>query len=160
MTNRLIGLVATTLFFLIAGCADDHASWKETDMMKYGLPIKMKVPEGVEVLKSSVANSDEFKLTGPEGFGMTILMEDASTSDAAKAKGELEKIIKDGRYFDGFIRNEPNGFVYQLTIDSTRTAFCFRKVKIQGGKQIIFQNPYMSKLSEEQALSYYEAIPD
>ncbi len=145
----------------MTGCSNDPTSkWKETDLMQYGLPVKIMAPADIEVTRSPFSGSEEFKLTGPRGYGMNVLVLDATSPDVGEVKTELENLIKKGRYFSDFVQSDNNGFVYKITIDSLHSVFGFRKVKIQGGKQIVFQNQYMSKLTQEQAQQLYTSIPD
>ena len=128
--------------------------------MQYGLPVKIQAPANIEVNRSPFSGSEEFQLTGPKDYGMTVLVLDATTPNATEVKSELEELVKRGKYFSDFIVSEDDGFVYRISIDSLHAVYGFRKVKIQGGKQIIFQNPYMSKLTEEQARRLYTSLPE
>ena len=159
--NRLINSIGLVLIGLswIACSSDPSAKWQETDLMQYGLPVKIKAPANIEVNRSPFSGSEEFQLSGPKNYGMTVLMLDATTPNTREVKAELEDLVKKGKYFSDFVISEDDGFVYRIAIDSLHAVYGFRKVKIQGGKQIIFQNPYMSKLSEEQALRLYQSLP-
>ena len=158
-TFGLFGLIC--ILFLFVSCSGDPSSrWQETDLMQYGLPVKIQAPANIEVNRSPFSGSEEFQLTGPKDYGMTVLVLDATTPNATEVKSELEELVKRGKYFSDFIVSEDDGFVYRISIDSLHAVYGFRKVKIQGGKQIIFQNPYMSKLTEEQARRLYTSLPE
>ena len=146
--------------FTIACSSDSASDWKEQDFMKHGLPVKFKAPDNVQVSKSNFSGSEEFKLTGSSDYGMNVMVLAATSSDASRVKSELESLVKEGKYFTRFVENESDGFIYQITVDSVHSVYGFRKVKIQGGKQVVFQNPYMSKLTEEQARKLYKAVSE
>ena len=159
--NRLCLLFFVVFTLLIAACSSESSNgWKEVDFMKDGLPVKIKAPANVKVTKSNFSGSEEFKLTGADNYGMSVLVLEATNSDVNQVKSDLEALVKKGRYFNQFVQNDAHGFVYQIMIDSTRSVYGFRKIKIQGEKQIVFQNPYMSKLTKEEAIQLYEAVSD
>jgi hypothetical protein len=156
--NSTLLLVA---IILILGCtANDAERWSETDLMSHGLPLKIEAPADLEVTRSLFSGSEEFKLSGAKGYGMNVLVLEATTDNESLVKSELESLVERGKYFNKFVESENNGFVYQITIDSLHSVFGFRKVKIQGGKQFVFQNPYMSRLTEEEAKKLYNSIPN
>ena len=145
---------------VIVGCATDgQERWAETDLMSHGLPLKIQAPSDLEVTRSLFSGNEEFKLSGSNGYGMNVLVLEATTDKESLVKSELESLVERGKYFNKFVQSEENGFVYQITIDSLHSVFGFRKVKIQGGKQYVFQNPYMSRLTEEEAMKLYNSIP-
>ena len=160
MAKHNISSLILLASLLLIGCKADTDSWQETDLMSHGLPVKIDAPADLEVTKSLFSGSEEFKLSGASGYGMNVLVLEASLPSESVVKSELESIVARGKYFNKFIESEDNGFVYQITTDSVHSVFGFRKVKIQGGKQYVFQNPYMSRLTEDQAKKLYHSIPN
>jgi len=152
---------AFIILCLFAACASDGMSgWKETDLMSHGLPVKIKAPEDITVEKSLFSGSEEYQLSGTDGYGMNVLVADATSPNVSVIKTELKELVQNGKYFSDFIESPENGFIYKISIDSTHAVYGFRKIKIQGEKQIVFQNQYMSKLSEEKARQLFNSIPD
>ena len=149
------------MFFIVISCGiGSENDWVETDLMTHGLPVKVHAPLNVKVEKSKFSNSEEYSLKGTDGYGMNVLVVDATSSNPEKVCLELKKHVQKAKYFDDFVENNPDGFIYKIAVDSAHVVYGFRKVRIQGNKQIVFQNQYMSRLKENEARRLYESIPD
>lgn len=145
--------------FAMSCSSNQNEKWKLTDLMSHGLPLKVKAPADLKVTKSSLGGSQEYKLYCDQGYGMNILVMDATSGDVQSAITELEEIIKQGKYFDSIVESTKDGFIYKMTVTENHSVFGFRKVQIQGDKQYVFQNPYMSKLTEGEAKELFDAVP-
>lgn len=153
-------LWAFLLVATLVGCAaDKQEDWKLTDLMSHGLPVKVMAPNDLKVTKSSLGGSQEYNLHCPDGYGMNILVMEATSGNAESTIAELRDIIEQGKYFDSIVESTKDGFIYKMSVSDNHAVYGFRKVQIQGDKQFVFQNPYMSKLSLDEAKRLYKAAP-
>lgn len=144
---------------LILSCQREGNNWVEKDLMSEGLPIKIKAPEDLEVKKANFGGSQEYDLkSNSDYYQLSVMVNDATTSDESMISRQLMKLISEGKYFDEIVMENPDGFIYRLSPDSTRQVYGFRRVHIQGGKMYIFQSPIISRLNQAQAKAIYEAV--
>ena len=156
-TIRINTILFVAAFFFCMSCGKEkHQDWIETDLLEFGVPVKILTPKDVDIKTSQIKGS--IVLSKGKDYGLDVYSSDATVISETEIKGELMAIVKDMRFFDSIIQEENNGFVYKLTIDSINTSYGFRKVMIQGSNQIIFQNAIMSSLDEEQAKLIYESL--
>ncbi len=155
--------LAFALFSLCCsiGCQRNaQSNWVETDMMEYGLPIKIKGPENLDVNKSKFMQGQEvFSIRGEDHYNIEVWSSDAQSSDVGVVKSELLDIVQRNKYFKKIVHDYPEGFIYYNEIDSLNSWYGLRKVKIQGTKQFIFQNPPSAQYDLEMSEYMYAAMP-
>ena len=153
--------IAVALAFVIMGCQSaKKESLKSLDLLQYGMPISIMVPDTVDIKKQSMLFQDELHITGEDNYNMVISMNDAVSLDQGKIKSEKLKGIKDHRYFFRIVEESDAGFIYENRIDSNHTSFGFNVIKIQGDKEYLFENGRAGMFSLEEATRMYQAVTE
>jgi hypothetical protein len=159
--DQLIALFFIAITLSITACkVDSTNNWNEVDLLAYGIPIKINAPEKFEVKKTTFSSHDNFTIKGDNNYSMEIFVSDATVNEPMTIKKELLEFTQGNKFFSELVLDQDNGFIYKLVIDSSNVFYGFRKVKIQGSSQYVFQNPIMSQYDEVMARSLFESIPD
>lgn len=158
-----IGLIVLSLglfgLVFLTNCKTDPSyHFEEVDLMKHGLPLKVKAPAEMEVEKSTTMGQQDYLLDGGEDYFVQVFVSDFNSGSRENLVEELKNNISGNRFFNGFLVEEEDGFIYEFKIDTTNSNFGFRRVHIQGDKEYIFQNGMGKIFSEEQATGMFEAV--
>jgi len=155
-----------TLFFLagmvlavFGACGSGPTNgWQETDMMKHGLPVKMIVPPDVEVTKSSLGNQQDFMVDGGQDYYVQVLMSGGVTGSVSNIVADLRESIESNTVFHEFTHEQEDGFIYEFRLSPELSNFGFRRVRIQGDNEFIFQNGMSKIFTKEQARAMFDAV--
>lgn len=147
------------LLLIISACASEpQSSWKPMNLLEYGVPITIMAPDSADVKTMDFGLQKDITITKGKDFSLQIYASDATTADLAKVKELQLAMVKDNRYFNTLVEDTDNGFIYKTQIDSTKTNYGFRYIKLQGDKEYIFRTGLIGSFSEEQVRSMYEAV--
>jgi len=157
---RIIASCLLALFFL--ACASDPADqWKELDLMKYQIPVKIMAPDSAKVKATNLSGIMQDvtvkSLTDRYCYSVQVLASQASTNDMTKLKAEQLELVRDNRYFESIVKEEPNGFIFQNLIDTT-SLYGFRHIIYQGDQEFVFQNSFDGTFSLEEVEAMYAAV--
>lgn len=149
-------LFACTMVFLLA-CQPsiDNTHWVEKDMLQYGVPITIEIPDSAEVKVMDWGVQKDITIVGDDWFNLQVFSSRASTHDRKKLKGELLGTVQQGSYFSEVTLDEDDGFIFEMQID-TMLNYDFRHVKIQGDQEYIFQAGMSGTYSKAEAEKLYE----
>jgi len=135
------------------GGSDLHL--QERDLLEYGIPITIEVPDSAEIKSMDWGIQKDISIAGVSGYSLQIFSSRTSTHDLTAAMKDLKQTVEDGVYFSKFILEEPDGFIFEMMID-TVINYDFRHLKIQGDKEYLFQGGMSDTFSEEQVQMLYE----
>ena len=94
-----------------------------------------------------------------DDYYIQIFMGNASVYDPIKAKENLIAELKENnQYFTGILQEEPHGFIYETSVDSTNTSYGFKYVKIRGDKELVFQTGLLGSFTLDQVEKMYQAV--
>jgi len=150
-----------SLLFLLIACqsSGSKSDMRSLDLLKYGIPMTIMAPDSVAVKSGSLSFSKDVTIKGEEsGFDIQIFAYDATSMDTEVVKKEQLEQIKDNPYFSKIVQEDPNGFIYEIALDSTSTNYGFKYMRVQGDKEYIFQNGMTGSFSLEEATTMYEAV--
>jgi len=145
----------------IMACQNNTATsnLKSTDLLQYGIPITIMAPDSIAVKSGNLGFSQDVTIKGEEaGFDLQIFAYSATTMDINKVKEEQLAEIKSNRYFSKIIQEDPDGFLYEMALDSTNLNYGFKYLRIQGDKEYTFQTAMVGTFSLEEAKGMYEAV--
>lgn len=156
MRNLLFIALSTLLFTCGSGSTPE---WPELDLTKYSVPIKIMAPDSVQVKSQTLSGiMHDVTIISPEDkYNIQILSSQASTNDMTRLKAEQLSNVRDNRYFNRVVREEPNGFVFENKIDST-SAFGFRYIVYQGDQEYVFLNGLSGIYTEAEIEAMYAAV--
>lgn len=158
---RLTILLAL-LSLLVCACAGDDSgagSWNELDLTSYNVPVTIKAPDSATVAAGRLSGmiDDIIVKSEEDRYAVQILATDASTNDMSRLKAEELEVVRDNRYFERIVQEEPQGFIFENQIDST-SYYGFRYIVYRGDRQIVFQNTFGGIYDLEETEAMYEAV--
>lgn len=150
-----------TLLLLLGSCqSSPTADLSPKDLMPYGIPVTVLAPDSVAVKSSDLGGIiKDVTLKGEDGrYDLQVMASSATSNDLARVKAEQLASVKGSRYFSKLIKEEANGFLYEMALDSTTLNYGFRYIVLQGDQEIVFQSGMASTLALEEAERMYEAV--
>ncbi|MEM1359364.1 MAG: hypothetical protein AAGF89_14250 [Bacteroidota bacterium] len=152
------------LFILLAICITSCASepaekWASLDLTPYNVPITIQAPDSAEVKSSSLSGviQDVTIKSTEEDYSVQVLGSQAVTNDMTRLKAEQLELVRDNRYFESIVSEEPNGFIFQNRIDTT-AIYGFRYIIYQGDKEYVFQNGFDGTFGLPEIEAMYAAV--
>ena len=142
---------------LLSACAEPKVDFPEMDLMKHGLPIKIKAPVDAEVEMNDMLLMKDVTVK-KDKFYLQIFSSDAMINDVQKIKSSKLQEVKSKASFSKVIQDDPSGFIFEKLRSDSTTNYDFRVVKIQGDKQYIFQTGLIGKFSEKEVRDMYESV--
>lgn len=143
--------------FLITACGEPKASFPDLDLMKHGLPIKIKAPLDAEVKMTDMLLMKDVTVK-KDDYYLQIFSSDAMTTDVAKIKADKLNEVKSKSSFSKVIQDDPNGFIFAKMRSDSTTNYDFRHIRLQGDKQYIFQTGLIGKFSEQEVKNMYQSV--
>ena len=157
----ILRLTSTLLFAtLLCTCGSaDSDTYPELDLTRYNVPLKITAPDSAKVVSQSLSGvMHDVTIKSPEDdFDVQVLASEAATNDMSRLKADQLDNVRDNRYFSRVVREEPNGFIFENTIDSLNT-YGFRYIVYQGDQEFVFQNGFGGTYTEEQIERMYAAV--
>lgn len=137
---KLIKSLCILVIATLVACKSGESDWHlvEKNLLEYGVPIILQVPDSVEVKSIDWGIQKDISITGVPGYSLQIFSSRASTHNLEIAMKDLRQTVEDGVYFSKFVLEEPDGFIFEMMID-TLINYDFRHLKIQGDKEYLFQ---------------------
>jgi len=152
-------LIFTVLTFF--ACKSETAStsnMEDLDLMKYGLPIKIKAPSGSKVVSEDLGFVQDVTVKGEDNFYVQILGGSATTTNLADIKASQMKDVEKMPYFSKIVEQDDNGFIFEKEISEDHLNYDFRYIKVQGDKEYIFQTGLIGKFSVDDVKTMYSAV--
>ena len=144
----------------IFACAGEpQDSWKPKNLLEYGIPITVKVPnpDSVIVDKDDLGPFLDLTVDGGEGYYLQIYASGAETNDIAQIKADQLSMAKEQPYFSKIIQEEEAGFIFENQIDST-SSYGFRYIQVKGDREIVIRNHLSRLFTLDQIERMYEAV--
>jgi len=153
-------LASCVLALILLACAAEATdNWKELDLMKYQIPVKIMAPDSAKVNATNLSGimQDVTVRSPADRYSVQVLASQASTNDMARLKSEQLELVRDNRYFERIVREEPDGFVFLNQIDST-SLYGFRHIIYRGDQEFVFQNSFDGTFNLEEIEAMYAAV--
>lgn len=154
----IVSLVFLLGLFSCKGDGGKTSSLPDLDLMKYGMPIKIKAPAGAEVKASDMGIMKDVTIKGENNFFLQVTSGIATTTNAADIKAQQLSEVKAAMFFDALLEEDESGFIYKKKITETRENHDFRVVKIQGDQEYIFQTGLSGQYSLEDVQRMYASV--
>ena len=155
---RFFTLLLLTLC-VIAGANEPTEQWAALDLTPYNVPITIQAPDSAEVKSSSLSGViQDVTIKSPvDDYSVQVLGSQAVTNDMTRLKAEQLELVRDNRYFESIVSEEPNGFIFQNRIDTT-AIYGFRYIIYQGDKEYVFQNGFDGTFGLAEIEAMYAAV--
>ena len=156
---RLI-VLQTLLLLIFTSCDEDgRGGYSDLDLTAYNIPVTIQAPDSAQVKAQSLSGlMDDVIIASPEDrFAVQVLASNARTNDMARLKAQQLELVRDNRYFDRIVEEEPEGFIFENKIDTT-SAYGFRYIVYRGDREIVFQNSFDGVFSLPEVRNMYESV--
>ncbi len=154
--KKNLSFVALSLLFF-ACQKNDKLTLKPLNLASNGVPTTILAPDSAEIKVVDLMLQKDVTVQKGEHYYVQIFMSDA-TSDVKKLKAEQLEQVKSMPYFSKIIKEEDSGFTYENKVDSTNLSYGFCHVRVQGGKEFIFQTGLIGNFSQADAETMYQAV--
>jgi len=112
--KQLTGICA--LILLLASCKSDPAKgFDDLDLMKHGLPIKIKAPADAVVEVSDLGWMKDVTVEKGDKFSLQITASNTTSLDKGKLIAEQKSTIEKGKYFSKIISEDEHGLYDSVT---------------------------------------------
>ncbi len=143
---------------ILFSCKSDKLStYEELDLLKYDIPVSIAAPIEAVVTEEDMGVMKDVVIKYGEDFYIQILSSDATSLDKTALLSSIKDEVKNGPFFSKIIDEDDDGFIFEKKIDEENINFDFRRLKIVGDKEIIFQTGMIGKFSEEAVRRMYKA---
>ncbi|MBB4077681.1 hypothetical protein GGR28_000282 [Lewinella aquimaris] len=145
---------------LFTACeSDGRSGYRALDLTAYNIPVTIQAPDSARVVSGSLSGViDDITVKSPaDRFAVQILASDATTNDMARLKANELELVRDNRYFERIVTEEPQGFVFENKIDSI-SAYGFRYIIYRGDREIVFQNSFDGVFTLSEAEAMYNSV--
>ena len=160
---RKLGFIFFLAFAaLFAGCKGDSASSAaglvSTDLMKYGMPIKVNAPAEAKIESSDLGIMKDVTIKGEGNYSLQISSGVSTTTNIASIKAEQLRDVQNALYFGEVVQEDEHGFIYRKKISEDRINHDFRYIKIQADQEYIFQTGLLGSYSLEDVQRMYDSV--
>ena len=145
------------LAFLVIGCQSE-SGMPDLDLLKHGLGIKIKAPEGASVKVNDMGIAKDVSVTSGTDFYIQILNSNAVDYDAKNLKIQELASLQKKDYFSKLIQEDDYGFIFEKQFGEDKLNYDFRYFKIQGDQEYKFQVGLIGDYTEEDVRNMYEAV--
>ncbi len=146
------------LLGLFPACQQDPAAQlKPLNLLEYGLPVTILAPDSAEVKQNDLGFIKDVTVRKGEDFSLQIFASESTTNDLSRIKADQLSEVKANPYFAEIVREEEDGFIYKLMVDSLPN-YGFRHFRIQGDLELIFQTGLLGTFSLEEVELMYQAV--
>lgn len=146
------------LCFLISACKNSTENVEDLDLMRYGMPIKIKAPLDADIKTSDFGLMKDVTIKSEEGYDLQIFSSEASQLDPKILKSDLLRDVKKNPFFTKIILEEDQGFIFEKIRSDSSKNYDFRYVRIQGDNQFTFQAGMIGQFSEAQIKNMYNSV--
>ena len=143
--------------FYSCGSGGSSSSLPALDLMKNGMPIKIKAPSGAIVEGSDLGVMKDVTVKGEDNFFIQITSGLSTSTDIASLVDQAKKEVSRSEFFENYVQEDPQGFIFKKKIGD-RVNHDFRYVKIQGDQEYLFQTGFMGQFSLDEVKVMYDAV--
>ncbi|MEL7160773.1 MAG: hypothetical protein AAFN92_08445 [Bacteroidota bacterium] len=136
--------VLAFLALLFVACTSDRAQeWPALDLTRHNIPLTIQAPDSAKVNAVSRLGimQDVTIKSEADDYSIQVLASQATTNDMTRLRAEQLELVRDNRYFESVVREDPDGFIFQNRIDTT-AVYGFRYIVYQGDREFVFQNGF------------------
>ena len=156
--KRSLFLTATILILLQACQPDVPKGWSELSLMEYGVPITLLAPDSSDVKSMDLGLMKDISVKKGDDYFVQITASEATTTDVASIKSGILADEQKRSGFSQVVQDDPNGFIFERQIDSTRNTYDFRYIQIKGGQEFIFQTGLSGFYTQEEVEKMYDSV--
>ena len=148
------------LLVVLSDCGDGSGNnFQALDLTAYNIPVTIQAPDSAKVVAGKLGgNIEDVTVKSPaDRFAVQILASAALTNDMARMKAMELEAVRDNRYFERIVTEEPAGFIFENKIDTT-SAYGFRYIVYRGDREIVFQNSFDGVFTLPEVETMYASV--
>ena len=148
------------LTFLLLSCSNDgiDKSYVDLDLIKYGVPLVVKAPEGIDVTETDMIVSKELTIKKNGEYDVMVNISETTGKQMSELKAEQLTYSQSNPYFKEIVLDEEDGFIYHNQIDSIHSNYGFKYLLIKADKEIVVQSGLSGNYDLETAKKMYKAV--
>jgi hypothetical protein len=155
---KLSNYVILFVFFILAACNDKKTNLISTDLLTYGLPMKILAPEGAVVEFDDMGILKEMTIKGGENYHVQIVSSETDLLDDKKVIEQLKKDVEGSSFFSKFVKETPTGFIFEKVVSEDYINYDFRFVKIRGDRMYTYRTGLGQQYTLEAVEQMFEAV--
>lgn len=156
---RLLFLLLLVPLLCPSCSADGSTDYADLDLTAYNIPVTIRAPDSARVVSGSLSGlmDDITVKSAADRYAVQILASAASTNDMTRMKAEQLELVRENRYFEKIVSEDPAGFVFENRIDTT-SLYGFRYIVYRGDREIVFQNSFDGVYQLDEIQRMYDSI--
>jgi hypothetical protein len=149
-------IIMTMILVILASCGGNEDRQKqETPIQK--LPFEVDAPWGSSSETRKHGKVTEFSISNKDDYSVQVIAAPAESGDVTIVKNNQLEMVTESPYFRRILLNEPNGFIFEMVVDSSRH-YDFRLIKLKDSTQYIFQTDLNRLFSEGETRLMYGSV--
>ncbi len=157
-SSGLVLALASAFACVFLSCTSDPHSLRPLDLTPYNIPMTILAPDSAIVQVKDYKIMRDITISKGEDFSLQLFEVMSSTGDAAGEKLRQLETVKAAPFFREVLKEEDNGFIYSTQPDSSTVEYDFRRVKLLGEKEIIFQTGLVGDFTLDQVTTMFNAV--
>lgn len=154
--NKIIIIILTPVLLLLSSCKTETND-AQTDLMKYGMPIKITAPADAQFTSEDFGLMKDVTVKSGTDYSIQIFSSQAIDRDITSLVEKQKMMVQSEDFFDSISEEVEGGFIYKKNIDGTED-YDFRYVKIVGDSEYLFQTGLVGTFSLDQVKSMLESV--
>ncbi len=142
---------------IVLSCGSPADSLQDLDLMKEGIPLKIKAPADAVVKQKDMGIFKDITIKEGDNFYIQITAARVLNSDVTARIQEEINSVKELDVFSKVIKNDERGFIFEKKKDDKLT-YDFRSIKIVGNDEYLFQSGLIGTFSLEDVELMYDAV--
>lgn len=145
--------------FLLSCNSEPGSDWVPLDLTGHRIAVTIMAPDSARVVSKSISGviQDVTIKSEADNYSVQVFGSKATTNDMAKLKAQQLELVRDNRYFERIVEEEPNGFIYENKVDSLNF-YGFRHILYQGDQEFVFQNGLEGTFNLADIRAMYSAV--
>jgi hypothetical protein len=129
-------------------------------LMKFGIPITLNAPDDAVVSQGSSGRmSTDVNVKSGEDFHLHVFMTSALSSDLQAIKLGYKDDVISNPYFIKMLEEFDDGFIFEInSVNGFDKKYDFRRIILQGDKEIIFQSGVTGEFDEKAVKKMYHSL--
>ena len=156
-TKMVLGL-GLALFLVACNSGSSGNDFPDLDLLSYGVPLKIKAPEGVKVTVDDMGIVQDITVKNDGNYNLQIIAGTAYLNNKAEVVNKQKADAIASPTFSKIIEEDENGFIFEKKYSEERISYDFRYVRMQGDKEYIFQTGLLGQFTLEEVKKMYTAI--
>ena len=138
-------------------CKSPASNLQDLDLMSENIPLKIKAPADVSVKKKDMGVFKDITIKNNDDFYIQITAGQVYNNDEKARKLEELESVKDLVSFSRIVQEDQSGFIFEKKKGDNLT-YDFRRVKIQGDQEYLFQTGLIGSFSLEEVELMFDAV--